>query len=469
MGRGNVSSVDELAAIIAEQDDRIAGLERVTHRHPTGALDQATADGRYVNVPGDSMTGTLNFGPTLVPFMTTYGDSSWMGFYSAGGSSRRGYIQGNAGGITINSDAGTTSIGPTTALQGALTFPGGHSLTNPAGDGWMRPSSNFYVAATLGCGVLAVGSGGAATSGYTATIAGANAISLTASNPYINAPSYIVMPGGLFVSGGTCYIAGPFQCRGGHYNDSGTYAPANRIMGSGANYSAGWTTGTQAHFEDTSGAQHAAICFYTGPTAPIIRAYGPFGERLDFLNNPNTAYIGINAAAFTVTSSERIKHDIAEVADDELLGTMGEVRTHRYEMNTPPMTMPVSSRFLDLNRRWVAHGHHPLTPTPRCYDDDAEPHDCNNPRHWCLGSPDHPCPIALNSGPRFGLIAEHLADHVPDAVSYGEDEKPEGYDVDQVAAMAFGGVGALLRLVEALTARVEELEQDRRYELGVAA
>ena len=74
------------------------------------------------------------------------------------------------------------------------------------------------------------------------------------------------------------------------------------------------------------------------------------------------------------------------------------------------------------------------------------------------------CPLLAR--PRLGLIAEHLHDHLPDSVFYGEDELPAGYDLDQIAAVAFGGVGALLRYVQALEARIERLEASQAVGSG---
>jgi hypothetical protein len=477
MSRGNVSSVDELAAIIAEQDARIAGLERTTHRHPVGGVGD-----RWVDVTGDTMTGGLTFTGTAgitfsgtnQPFLTANLDGSWMGFYSAGGGARRGYLQGNSNGLLLNSEAGNLTLMTNTTVTGTLTISG-HTLTG--NDSWLRPSGYVYV----GLGVLGVGpnglnvnNGGAQTAGYMIDCNGSlrvnGNIGFSPANPTLSASSYTIFPGGLYVSGGILYVAGTHNARGGISNDTGTGAPGVCIFASGASYTSGWQY-NQLQVRETSGAQHTAISMLTGPTAPMMRAYGPFGERMDFLNNPNTAYIPICASQFAVTSTERIKHDIREVADAELLDLVGDVRTHNYVANTRPMTKPVTERFLDLNRRWLARGRRPLTPTAPCYEDLSEPHDCANERHWCFGAPGHPCPIARNDTPRYGLIAEHLAAHVSEVVWYDEAELPAGYDIDQVAAMAFGGVGALLRKVEALQARVDELEQDRFQPLlrGVAA
>lgn len=474
----NVSPTDELAAQLKEFHKRINSLERAS----TSGVSPGDLDARYVNVTGDTMTGPLQINYNAAGAINFGGDSSYIAFFNANNAARRGYIQGLSTGLLLNSEAGVLNLMGVGGVQvNQLNFPGGHTLTNPAGDGWMRPSSNFYVGlGQLGVGPngLSVGTGGVITGGYLCDFAGklrVNGVDINGSigffpaNPTISASSYIIMPGGLYVSGGTLYSGATIQARGGIMNDSGAGAPGTRITGSGANYPAGWTQ-SQLQIMENSGGQHTAYCLNSGPYAPIMRDYGPYGDRFDCLNNPNTSYCSVAALSFAVQpSSQRFKHDIRTIEDDLLLGLVSDVKTHRFTMNIGPMTIPMTDRFIDLNRRWIARGHRPLTPTGNCFGGEAEPHDCDNPRHWCLGAPGHPCPVTKNDTPRYGLIAEQLSDHVPEAVNYGEDELPMGYEIDQIAAIAFGGVGALLRKIEALTRRVEELEQDRYQLQGVAA
>lgn len=69
-------------------------------------------------------------------------------------------------------------------------------------------------------------SGDITESGYLSVTGGQDAngnIRFSTANPYIKASSYIVMPGGLYVSGGTGYFTNQTQMRGGVHNDSAAY------------------------------------------------------------------------------------------------------------------------------------------------------------------------------------------------------------------------------------------------------
>ena len=59
----------------------------------------------------------------------------------------------------------------------------------------------------------------------------------SAANPYIVASSYITMPGGLYVSGGTLYCTNEIQARGGVDNDSATYLSIGGGTGGGTHAS----------------------------------------------------------------------------------------------------------------------------------------------------------------------------------------------------------------------------------------
>jgi len=384
----------------------------------------------YVKLAGDTMTGTLTV-PTVVGSsqiqLPTGGnslifgtDGSYLSFHSAGFASRRGYLQGNAAGVILSSESGALSL----AGSGGLNLSGG------------RVDFGSQAIQSL----TSIGMNGS--------------ISFANANPSITASSYITMSGGLFVSGGTLYSGAVIQARGGIYNDSGAGAPGVRINGDGSGYASGWTQ-VQLQVMETSGAQHCAISLYNGPGAPIIRTYGPFGELFDFLNNPNTNYVALRASAFTVTTSSRdTKIEVREAEDEELLRIASELKTHRYKQSIRPQTLRPTERFKDIAARWVAMGHSPLSVSKNCVE--SCDHDCSVDE--CTGTTESPCMITLNDTHRWGFMAEHVAAATNEPVWVDEEGKPNGYDAAQIAALAFGGVGALLRRIEVLEARLQILE-----------
>jgi hypothetical protein len=52
---------------------------------------------------------------------------------------------------------------------------------------------------------------------------GCNGLTFSIANPYINASSYFVAPGGAYFSSGTVYFAAALQARGGVHNDNAAY------------------------------------------------------------------------------------------------------------------------------------------------------------------------------------------------------------------------------------------------------
>lgn len=69
-------------------------------------------------------------------------------------------------------------------------------------------------------------SGNTVNSGYLSITGGSDSsgnIRFSTANPYITASSYTVMPGGLYVSGGTLYATNQAQFRGGIHNDTAAY------------------------------------------------------------------------------------------------------------------------------------------------------------------------------------------------------------------------------------------------------
>jgi len=93
-------------------------------------------------------------------------------------------------------------------------------------------------------------------------------LTFNSANPYINAPSYYVAPGGAYFNSGTVYTEATIQARGGIANDAGSYSGRVRIIDD--LWATGWlrTDGAQGWYSETyGGGWHMS-------DATWLRAYG---------------------------------------------------------------------------------------------------------------------------------------------------------------------------------------------------
>lgn len=158
-----------------------------------------------------------------------------------------------------------------------------------------------------------------------------------------------------------------------------------------------------------------------------------FTSLFDVWNISGAAHAEIKASAFTVVSTEREKMDIEVLDDTRLLDVVREVRAHTFRYKMRPQTAVAGE------------------PGERVTRD----HDCAIDD--CTGTADGPCLAVANDTHRIGLIAEDVHRVAPEITNLDETHLPDSVAVDQVAAAAFGAVGALLRKVEALERRIDEL------------
>jgi hypothetical protein len=83
-------------------------------------ISQDQADLRYVNVSGDTMTGSLTFnaspGSEKLKFTS---EQDYIGFWNGG--TREGYLQGHANGVTLQADIGSLILG--SPVTGYISFP----------------------------------------------------------------------------------------------------------------------------------------------------------------------------------------------------------------------------------------------------------------------------------------------------------------------------------------------------------
>lgn len=337
---------------------------------------------------------------------------------------------------------------------------------------WLRISSSVYLATgTLATdGQMALGTGGAGDATYkfrciwnmwcqgvlrisSGSDVNGN-IRFDSSNPYIYASSYMIIPGGAYFNSGPTYFAGKMNIRGGLGNDTagvGAYFLQNQT---GNTYSIQQII---VRDDGNGGTQQAGISFWcvANGSAPIWRNFGGFGaDRLDALNNANTAYCPVNAGAFNVISSERVKKEIQEIDDNELLSKFGDIKTHYYRPKVPNLVLRPTKKFNKINALHGRKGTEALVAEPKFFT--SEPHDCGIDA--CNGTADNPCNVIKSDTLRFGLIAEHIHAVAPEATTLDPTGEPESYAVDQIAAMAFGGVGALLRRIIQLETRVDNVE-----------
>jgi hypothetical protein len=241
----------------------------------------------------------------------------------------------------------------------------------------------------------------------------------------------------------------------------GVYGQAHfRRPNSATGTSTGWSTRGLILSSQTGQVDDSAgLALWVDNIAPILGAHSGTGEKFQCLNNSvSTAgggpYVPILASAFTTASSLRFKMDVTRPEDDELLGKVKQVSGIKFRrLGRPPMMHP-NARFQEVDTAWQAKGHSPLTRQPKHMEPGE--HDCAVAD--CIGTADDPCCIILNDTDRYGLAAEDLYEIIPEVVELGVDRLPLGYDVDQVAALALTTVGALTRKVEALEARLAELE-----------
>lgn len=104
------------------------------------------------------------------------------------------------------------------------------NISEAYNNGWFRSNngSTGWYSQPYGSGIYATAAGEVATynGSFLRITGGANGsgnLRFDAANPYISASSYIVMPGGLYISGGTHYDQNQYECRGGIHNDNAAY------------------------------------------------------------------------------------------------------------------------------------------------------------------------------------------------------------------------------------------------------
>jgi hypothetical protein len=452
-------------------DGYLPEFAKVDHQHPLSeSLRQAIFNagvGTYVRKTGDTMSGDLNFvsGVSLkldstftnrIYYFSNLSGMPWMSgprFIGDTGFSFYTSIQGN----DVFGYRGTSPnyfwtssknlFGQTPNDSNVLQVVNINGHCNMLGSGqvlwsaygnngiwmqdasWVRAQPNFYTGGVCGGnGGLSGGGAGGAMGGYTG-IYTAGSAGLLGSNTF-----------------GPCYV-----------NGAAGYGAMGIRRDQGTDHT--WSM-QQLVLMDQGGANsQEGMTFWSSPygVAPLIRNFGQFGERIDFINSANTDFVPIYAKSFTVaTSSIKTKKDIVEQDDEEMLRIASSLKVHKFRYKVSPQTMRPSEKYKATNEKWMAKGKDPLKIKP----EDLEHHNHDCAVDFCTGTHavDDPCIIVKNDKPKYGLIAEHVYDVVPEVTSYDLDHQPNSYDIAQVASIALGGVGALNRKMDVLVERLERLE-----------
>jgi hypothetical protein len=190
--------------------------------------------------------------------------------------------------------------------------------------------------------------------------------------------------------------------------------------------------------------------------APIIRNYGPYGESIDFTNNPGSAYIQIRASAFVVNSTIRVKDDIRAVEDADAIKMAEDFLLVSYTPKVRPQTMRPTERFNRIDAKWQASGRPPLEVLPA--HTEAHDHDCSIDN--CDGLLGSECPITANDSRVYSGLAEWTGETNPEIAFFDEGGIAEGLDVAQIASSALGAAGSVSRKLTAALARLAALEAD---------
>lgn len=371
----------------------------------TGAGLLTTTGGVSTTSLNASAVTTLSVNGGSGDALRLVGTSPYMGIHNTGAAARTGYLQGNHGSdLRLVADAATPTLtlaGDTVSIRDAATTTTRVTINSTG--------------LTVNSGNLGTGAGNL-TNGYNTNAAGTGA-------------------GSIF----------------------GRWWVYKTVTYDGTAPSGSWDKMQWTVYSSSSGAGGAAndiagisLHVPAAGVAPIIRCIGGSGGLVDFVNSDNTGYVTIRALSFTVMSSIKFKKNAVEMDDTVLLEKMASVKTHRYENKVGPISMKKTKKYEDRIKEATDLG----LPEPKAEDGDYTypAHDCTKDN--CQGTDSSPCPITLNNSPVFGLIAEHVYDNIPEVANLGLDYTPESIDINQVATMAFGGVGALLRRIKTLEDRL---------------
>lgn len=380
----------------------VAGAAAVASLAATGAVSGATVAGKILPSTGEG-----------IKFATAGDYEAWFN-----GVTRIGYLQGNAGGLILNSETGRLGLNGLDGLQLAPFKINGYT----ASEGILE---NRLVVSTA--------------AGY---IVG----------NYINMTADVVAGYPLYMAGqnGDNYMR--------WYTMAGNWArvfQANRVegMNSSPPGASAWAS--------------AALCANPG-VGTAMMALHPGGVALTFLSqtganivwvrnaNADLGSAEIRAAAFPIDSSRRGKKNIAPwpmrsvgAATERAVDVINRLRPVTFQRNHRDVEVPSlrrSKAHIRLNNMRAAKGIDPY---------ELPEHDCAE--HSCNGTVEQPCiRHQSHEAQRLGMIAEEVLEVLPNAVALELDGTCGGIDYAQVTVVAVAAIQELTARIATLEAALEK-------------
>lgn len=195
----------------------------------------------------------------------------------------------------------------------------------------------------------------------------------------------------------------------------------------------------------------ASIAFHPGGVAPQLRC----GYNVDTIyvhNSVGTASTSALSGVLVNTSSRRYKTNIAEWPPRSLssaapsaidIARQLRVTSFQFSGGSP---QAVEGRRLEALKRLNAYTRRNNLPDYVLRDHDCGIDDCD-------GTPDDPCARVLNArAQHVGLIAEEVAEVMPEAVHLDANRQPEGIHYGAVTAMCIAAIQELIERVESIEA-----------------
>lgn len=192
----------------------------------------------------------------------------------------------------------------------------------------------------------------------------------------------------------------------------------------------------QANIVCTSSMDMQRISFNSPGIGPQLRGNAAYGDHLECVNNPGSAYCNIRAAAFPIASSIAIKKDIRPIRVREIL-----LPNHNPKMDKIPDLLDV------MALRPVAF--RPKTPAMMVVGEE-EKESVERPLSDLRGHE--------GSRERIGLIAEEVEKVIPSAVDHYADGSMGAIDYAQITVALLDHVQRLTDEVSTLRYRIAELE-----------
>jgi len=402
-------------------DGSLDQYARIDHQHPLSeslrtAIYNSTL---YVKKSGGTISGNLivtgsgTFNSVYLPnggnslLMAT--DDSYISFFNAAYASRRGYLQGSASGLVLNSESGKLY----------LNGVGGIQVTPFTINGYTGSEG------TLGYRIVVTTSAGYIVGNY---------INMTAN----------------VVSGYPPYLAGQSGDNYMRWYDKAGQFLSARIAGNQS--AADWGNCAIAALPFTA---NAAICFHTGSVAPVIGNVNGYGNAFFFRDaafNGNTGVLYANS--YNADSTRRWKKNINNwplknmgSATERVTDLIAKLRTVTFQSNIPDSDLGGKRRslaHLRLNRLRAKQGREPY---------ELPAHDCVI--HNCNGTIDNPCIRKMRiDTPKIGFIAEEVNEIFPEIVHLDLEKLPLAIDIGQLLAISIAAIQELterINLLEGVT------------------